>query len=99
MNAKPKLLDSTSLPESEDKNSDEQIVFDCQRHIRKSKYNRTENKYDMSSIPVSVGRSYKHPKVPEMKEQYVPSLHSNTHKYSGPMGKEEVLLAAMDMLI
>ena len=95
MNVKPKLLDSTSLLESEDEINDEQIIFARQRHICKSEYNKTENKDDMSSIPESVGQSYKRPKVPEMKEQYVPSLYSNTYKYSGPTDKEEIL-ATMD---
>ena len=55
MNAKPKLLNSSSLLESEDASCDKQIVFAHQRNIRKSEYNKTNEIDDKSSIPISVG--------------------------------------------
>jgi hypothetical protein len=96
MNAKPKLVNSLSLLESEDESCDEQIVFARQENIRKSEYNENNEIDDRSSIPISVGRKYERPRIPEMKERYVPSIHSNTNKYSKSTGKEEILLAAMD---
>ena len=58
MNAKPKLVNSSSLLESEDESCDEQIVFARQENIRKSEYNENNEIDDKSSIPISVGRKY-----------------------------------------
>ena len=96
MNAKPKLVNSLSLLESEDESCDKQIVFARQENIRKSEYNENNEIDDRSSIPISMGRKYERPRTPEMKERYVPSIHSNTNKHSKSTGKEEILLATMD---
>jgi RNase H-like domain found in reverse transcriptase/Reverse transcriptase (RNA-dependent DNA polymerase)/Integrase zinc binding domain len=48
------------------------------------------------NIPIYSGRKFERTKAPDIKENSVPTLHSNLFTYKGPSQKEEVLLAVMD---
>ena len=98
MNATVKLnSNSTHIFESDD--DDEHIVFDQMDYKEKRKSDPPKKKNSMSSPiepPVYTGRKFKHLKAPDMRESSVPTLHSDTLKYTGPSQKEEIMLAIMD---
>jgi hypothetical protein len=98
MNAKVKLnSNSTYIFKSDDE--DKRIVFDRMDYKEKHKSDPPRKKNSMSSPidpPVYTGRKFEHLKAPDMRESSVPTLHSDTLKYTGPSQKEEVMLAIMD---
>jgi len=94
MNTKPKLSqDSTNI--LEDDSDDEQILFDridTKTTLKSEKLNKQEAQRD---IPVYTGRRFERTTAPDIKENSIPTLHSDMFKYR-PSQKEEVLLAIMD---
>jgi hypothetical protein len=93
MNAKTKLNhDSTYILESDD--DEEHIVFN--RVESKEKRKSKTPKSSTINPPVRTGRKFERLKAPDMRESSVPTLHSDTQKYTGPSRKEEVMLAIMD---
>jgi hypothetical protein len=96
MNAKEKLNhDSTIILESDD---DEHIVLDCIKveETCKSKIpKKTKPKDLFNKIPVRTGKRFERPRVPNIIEDSVLTLHSDLYKYK-PSQKEEVLLTVMD---
>jgi len=93
MNAKTKLNhDSTYILESDD--DEEHIVFN--RVESKEKRKSKTPKSSTINPPVRTGRKFERLKAPDMRESSVPTLRSDTQKYTGPSRKEEVMLAIMD---
>jgi hypothetical protein len=86
MNAKVKLnSDSTHIFESDD--DDEHIVFDQMDYKEKRKSDPPMKKNSKSppiDPPVYTGRKFERLKAPDMQESSVPTLHSDTLKYTGP---------------
>jgi hypothetical protein len=87
MNAKVKLnSDLTHIFESDD-DDDEHIVFDQMDYKERRKSEPPKQKNSTSSPvgpPVCTGRKFEHLKTPNMQESSVPTLHSDTLKYTGP---------------
>ena len=97
MNAKMKLNnDSTHIIESD--NDSEHIVFDRMesKERRRSETPRENMKISPTTPPVHTGRKFERLKAPNIRENSVPTIHSDTLKYTGPSRKEEVMLAVMD---
>jgi|SRR5882762_10310034 len=55
-----------------------------------------ESKQKPYKIPVMAGRVFKCPRMPNIQEYNMPTLHSDLYKYNRPSQQEEVLLAIMD---
>jgi hypothetical protein len=94
---KPKLCEDTTHI-VEDMSDKEHIMFDRMNY--KEKHDSTspnkESKWKPYNIPVTTGRTFEHPRTPDIYERNVPMLHSELYKYKGPSQWEEVLLAVMD---
>ena len=94
---KPKLCEDTTHI-VEDLSDDEHIMFDCMNYKEKrdSAPPSKESKRKPYNVPVMTGRKFERPRMPDIHERNVPTLHSNLYKYKGPSQREEVLLAVMD---
>jgi hypothetical protein len=94
---KPKLCEDTTHI-VEDMSDEEHIMFDRMNY--KKKCNSTspnkESKRKPYDLPVTTGRTFEHPRTPDICEHNIPTLHSELYKYKGPSQWEEVLLAIMD---
>src|SRR6202790_5004145 len=94
---KPKLCEDTTHI-VEDMSDEEHIMFDRMNYKEKrdSTSPNKESKWKPYNIPVTTGRTFKHPRMPDIYERNVLTLHSELYKYKGPSQQEEVLLAVMD---
>jgi hypothetical protein len=96
MNTKQKLSqDSTYI--LEDDSNDEQIVFDRIDTKTTHKHEKLNKQNAHKDVPVLTGKKFNRPRMPEIRENSVPTLHSDLYKYKGPSQEEEVLLAVMDV--
>ena len=88
IDAKPKLSkDSTYI--LEDDSDDEQILFDRIdiKILHKTEKPKMDND-PPKNIPIYNGRKFERTKVPDIKENSVPTLHSNLFKYKGLPGRK-----------
>jgi len=94
---KPKLCEDTTHI-VEDLSDDKHIMFDRMNYKEKrdSAPPSKESKRKPYNVPVMTGRKFERPRMPDIHEHNVPTLHSNLYKYKGPSQQEEVLLAVMD---
>ncbi|KIM74949.1 hypothetical protein PILCRDRAFT_14012 [Piloderma croceum F 1598] len=95
MNTKQKLSqDSTYI--LEDDSDDEQIVFDHIDTKTTRKHEKMNKQNAHKDVPVFTGKKFKRPRMPEIGEDSVLTLHSDLYKYQGPSQNKEALLAVMD---
>ena len=94
---KPKLCEGTTHI-MEDMSDDKHIMFDQMNYKerRDSTPPNKESKRKPYNIPATTGRKFERPRMPNIHERNVPTLHSDLYKYKGPSQREEVLLAVMD---
>jgi hypothetical protein len=96
MNVKTKLKHTSThiLESDEDVDSPELDIPSPKRSQKIDSKKEKRNRF--SDIPERTGKRYERPRMPILREESVPTLHSNSFKYHGPSQKEEVMLAAMD---
>src|SRR6202453_4894875 len=87
----------------EDDSDDDQVLLECMNYKKKNTASvpktpaQTSKGLDCIEVPISTKLKFECPKVPEIEECSIPTLHSDSFKYKEPSQKEEVLLAVMDV--